>query len=351
MQSLEEEYLETSGAAEAAPEEDDGDGDLSGDEGMIPPAARAARAGLTRKYRHLRRALQEDGMAFADENFEIKPLSGEIWANSEIEVTITFRPDTAAEYACSAFLDVIGRDERLPLWLTGNGIGPKGMLSYDVLDIGDVFINSRHRYELVVTNKGDIPAAWRLRQPTTPFAPKFTFEPTSGSLAVGATQELTIDFCSDILGEFSEQFSIELQGSDELLTCQFKGHVVGPTFHFDVDVIDFGVVSYEFSHHKTITLYNTAITLARSDPERAQLLRKAIGLQPTIGQPYLSLGSDVRFTKGEAGIREAWPLLRSAATLLPAMSSLAGIPNPAQISTRRGRTAAPLPVISSIKSL
>ena len=28
--------------------------------------------------------------------------------------------NTAAEYACSAFLDVIGRDERLPLWLTGN---------------------------------------------------------------------------------------------------------------------------------------------------------------------------------------------------------------------------------------
>ena len=109
------------------------------------------------------------GRAERDEHAE--PVS-----NSEIEVTITFRPDTAAEYACSAFLDVIGRDERLPLWLTGNGIGPKGMLSYDVLDIGDVFINSRHRYELVVTNKGDIPAAWRLRQPTTPFAPSTPFD-------------------------------------------------------------------------------------------------------------------------------------------------------------------------------
>ena len=90
---------------------------------------------------------------------------------------------------------MIGRDEHLPLWLTGNGIGPKGMLSYDVLDIGDVFINSRHRYELVITNKGDIPAAWRLRQPTTPFGPKFTFEPTSGQLAVSATQ---IAACADL---------------------------------------------------------------------------------------------------------------------------------------------------------
>ena len=71
--------------------------DLSGDEAGIASPARSA--ALSRKYRHLRRALQEDQMGFADQNFEIKPMTGEIWANSEIEVTITFRPDTAAEYA------------------------------------------------------------------------------------------------------------------------------------------------------------------------------------------------------------------------------------------------------------
>ena len=59
-------------------------------------------------------------------------------------------------------------------------------------------------------------------------------------------------------GEFSEMFNFQLQGSDDLLTCQIKGHVVGPTFNFDVDEIDFGVVSYSFMHKKTITLSNTS---------------------------------------------------------------------------------------------
>ena len=53
---------------------DDEEEDLSGDEANVPAHARAARAALVRKYRHLRRALEDDQMAFADQNFEIKPL-------------------------------------------------------------------------------------------------------------------------------------------------------------------------------------------------------------------------------------------------------------------------------------
>lgn len=52
----------------------------------LPPSYQAAQAALKRKYRHLRRALGKDGMLFADEIFEIRPLEGEIWARSEIEV-------------------------------------------------------------------------------------------------------------------------------------------------------------------------------------------------------------------------------------------------------------------------
>lgn len=52
----------------------------------LPPSFQAAQAALKRKYRHLRRALGKDGMLFADEIFEIRPLEGDIWARSEIEV-------------------------------------------------------------------------------------------------------------------------------------------------------------------------------------------------------------------------------------------------------------------------
>jgi hypothetical protein len=41
---------------------------------------------------------------------------------------------------------VIGRETRLPLQLRGTGIGPKAVFSYDVIDIGDVFVTSMHKY-------------------------------------------------------------------------------------------------------------------------------------------------------------------------------------------------------------
>ena len=51
---------------------------------------------------------------------------------------------------------------------------------------------------------------------------------------------------SDILGEFSETFRFALEGSSEMLTLTFKGHVVAPTFRFSEDIIDFGRISYKF---------------------------------------------------------------------------------------------------------
>ena len=160
-------------------------------------------------------------MVFSDETFEIKPLSGEVRALSEVDIHVMFRPDTAADYACTAYLDVVGREERLPVWLTGIGIGPKGALSYDVLDLGDVFVGHPYSYTLSIDNKGDIPAAWRLNPPESD---AFVVEPTQGTLAVSGTQQLSVEFLGSTLGEFCELVDVELDGSNERLTCQFKGH-------------------------------------------------------------------------------------------------------------------------------
>lgn len=63
---------------------------------------------------------------------------------------------------------------------------------------------------------------------------------------------------SDILGEFSETFRFALEGSSEMLTLTFKGHVVAPTFRFSEDIIDFGKVSYKFPEIRTVYLTNTS---------------------------------------------------------------------------------------------
>ena len=41
-----------------------------------------------------------------------------------------------------------GRESRLPLRIRGEGIGARVMFLFDSLDIGNIFVNSKHSYEV-----------------------------------------------------------------------------------------------------------------------------------------------------------------------------------------------------------
>lgn len=252
----------------------------------IPFEGRAALATLKRKYRNLRLALQNDNMSFVDNIFDVTPLEGQVWANSEIEVTVSFHPDTAAQYICMAYLDISGREDRLPLHLTGQGIGPRATLSFDVLDVGDVFVNSEQYYDLKMTNKGDIPTQWTFLSSLTKFGNKFSFYPREGYLKTGESTNVQIRFESDILGEFSEHFRFALQGNEDLLVCQIKGHVIGPTFHFDYKSLEFGIVSFDCLNSRTIRLVNTSkisMVYHLHVPQDGTLMKKEFDISPCDG--------------------------------------------------------------------
>jgi hydrocephalus-inducing protein len=260
MESIErEDILEAEFAEDDSDLSSDDDADV--DTGAYGAARAAALSALKRKYKNLRKAVHDDLFLFnADENFKVDPFQGELWPDSELDVIVTFLPSIASEYVSEIFLDITGQTQRAVLNLRGVGIGPKAMFSYDMLDIGDVFLGSKHSYKLSLQNQGDIPAHYQL-QPIDQAQherPSFKFSPPAGTLAVGDTHVLDIDFTSDILGEFSEKFTFNLRGSSESLSVHFKGHVVGPTFHFDAEELDFGRVSFEFLHSKNLCLYNTS---------------------------------------------------------------------------------------------
>ena len=46
-----------------------------------------------------------------------------------------------------------GREMRLPLKMKGIGVGPKAQFSFDTLDIENVFVNSKHSYEVLLYKK------------------------------------------------------------------------------------------------------------------------------------------------------------------------------------------------------
>jgi len=144
------------------------------------------------------------------------------------------------------------------LRLQGKGLGPKATWLYDTLDIGDIFVNSQHRYEVVLENHGEISADYELGLPDSLFAGKFSFTPMQGRLEPKENVAIEVRFCSDALGEFQETFIGQLTGQPAPLPLILKGRVVGPSFHFSLEQIDFGSVSIGFLNTITFSLHNTS---------------------------------------------------------------------------------------------
>ena len=202
--------------------------------------------------------LERGSLVFEHDYFSIEPLKGVLPAHSQRDMLVTFNPQLATTCEVGAYLDVVGRNERLPVSLKGQGIGPKCHFSYNALDLGDIFINSIHHYEVMLENTGSIHARFSLNVATSIFADKFKFKPSHGTVPPGESQTIGIAFCSDVIGILNEAFHFHIQGSRTDLGLYFKGRVIGPTFHFDTDEIDFGNVSYNFLHRRMFSLVNTS---------------------------------------------------------------------------------------------
>lgn len=67
------------------------------------------------------------------------------------------------------FCDVTGRETRLPLTICAEGLPARLQLSVDTLDTGTVFTKTSHHYEVVLANRGLIPAEFSVRLPDTVF--------------------------------------------------------------------------------------------------------------------------------------------------------------------------------------
>ncbi|GAB1599203.1 hypothetical protein Ahia01_000197500, partial [Argonauta hians] len=207
-----------------------------------------------------REKLIEDGKGlFYDEVFKIDPIEGEIWPNQTMQINVMFKPLEAKIYNKMAYCEITGRENRLPLQLRGEGKGPKVQLSVTVMDIGPIFIGSCHFYEVIIGNIGHINASYRITKIHSAFASNFTFHPEEGSINPGGHQAVKVKFQGSCLGDFDEIFKFEVTGSPQSVDLNIKGSVIGPTFYFNVEQLDFGQVSYGFRYKKTFKMHNTSL--------------------------------------------------------------------------------------------
>lgn len=156
-------------------------------------------------------------MPYVDGAFSVDPAEGDIWPGCSCDVVIIFRPMTIESFTAVAFCDITGRESRLPLSLHGKGSGPRLELSYDNLDIGKIFVGAEHSYEVVLVNKGFITALYRVLPSTSTFGRCVQFVPKEGSIAAELHQVVSINIQCETLGNFEEQFHVEIIGLEEKL--------------------------------------------------------------------------------------------------------------------------------------
>lgn len=64
------------------------------------------------------------------------------------ELLLTFEPTSCGIVAAEAYLEVSGRDNRLPLSIKGYGLGPCIEVNPHSLDVDYIYLSSSHKYEV-----------------------------------------------------------------------------------------------------------------------------------------------------------------------------------------------------------
>ena len=159
-------------------------------------------------------------------------------------------------------LQVTGRESRLPLFISGRGLGPRLELSLDQLNIGKVCLCTSHVYELLLRNTGYIPGEYSLVLPSelSPIARSFRFSPAQGLLQPGDVQAVEISFSypQEHPNKFTEQFEWAVAGASEFLKLSITGAVTKPTFSLSQDELNFGMLAYGFPVEQHLSITNTS---------------------------------------------------------------------------------------------
>ncbi|XP_068876459.1 hydrocephalus-inducing protein homolog [Aphelocoma coerulescens] len=202
--------------------------------------------------------VQQDPMLFFNDIFSIEPLEGEIGPHCLAKIKVTFKPQEALEYRSVAYCNITGRETRLPLKLRGEGKGPWVELSYHTLNLGNIYVNTPHAYEVDLINKGPIDAPFTFVPPTAHVANCFELAPRKGIIAPGERQTIQISFKATVLGMFDEEFQFSVAGSPMPAVLRIKGCIEGPNLHSDVKEIDFGDMAFGVPYTKNFRLTNAS---------------------------------------------------------------------------------------------
>lgn len=125
-------------------------------------------------------------------------------------------------YEETAYLEVTGLDERLPIKMRGNGRGPNLICNIETLNIGSIFISTLHTYDVVFENRGDICGTIAYQDLPLTFGGKIICSPLQLKIDPKAYGCFLIELSSKQPGKFIEELKYKIINSGEIIEFIIK---------------------------------------------------------------------------------------------------------------------------------
>lgn len=200
---------------------------------------------------------ENEALLFCCNCFSIIPLEGDIWPENDTLITVTFTPEEAKMFEMTAYCDVTGRTDRLPLKLTGNGIGPKMDLNLDTMDLKDIYINTVHCFDVCVYNSGSIPGIISFLKCESQFGNILKVKGQSSLFLEPFNHgAFAMQFQCTNEGHFIDLVKYRITQSNQILSFTLVGNALNPSLKFAVTEINFEQVSLGYPATKNVELYN-----------------------------------------------------------------------------------------------
>nr|XP_021191308.2 hydrocephalus-inducing protein homolog [Helicoverpa armigera] len=194
-------------------------------------------------YDEIQSLVADETLRYQNTHFSIEPIKGKLWPNKATELTITFCPKEIGEFHTTAYIDIDGYVNRVPLDLVGISLPPSINLNIETLDMDCVYINKPYNYEIVAINKGHINGVIVYKDIPTLFGSIISCTPELHCLKPGDKEIFVISFCNSNQGPFFEEVNFSIRDTDVVLKLYLKGEVIYPSLTFSIPCLDFGMVS------------------------------------------------------------------------------------------------------------
>ena len=200
------------------------------------------------------RANLDSYLRFESDVFSIDPPSSKIWPRQSAQIVVSFAPQAAGEVIETAYFYEPETGVRVPFVMRGAGMPGDARFNVQQINVGHIMLDSICEYQVMLKNTGEIPVDFRLRERDK--KRNVTFTPSEGTVEVGSSVPVLVEFVADRVGQFNDSFTFDIDDVVDCPSIALCGRVLGPSCSVSRGTLSFGEVSFGFLYSETFEIQN-----------------------------------------------------------------------------------------------